>query len=654
MTGRGFSLLVLMLALCFPAFAQYPQPPLEEYGNLPLVSSAEISPDGTKVAAIANVNGSPRMIVFEIGAGISKQVGLGDIKARSVSFYDNDHVILDVSETTRTRGFRGEYEYNAAFSFNLANDKIQLLLKGTKDIFPAQSGLGRIIGRGKRQNEVLMPAYIGSPYEDPAKHLMRVNLDNGKGRILKRGTTDTIDWFADGEGNAIVRERYNNRTNKYKIQYYDGSWTTIYEKESPLIPLTIFGLTPDKTGLVFLQIANDEAGYDRIMKMSFDGEISGPIIAGRDREIGRFYFTSDRVLLGVRYSGISPEYQFLDVDLQRSVDSVTKQLPNATVYLDSWSDDRSRLLYHVFEPAVGDVWLVHNAETDGLLMITNTRPDIPVAAMGVMMSIEYPARDGLTIPAIVTLPPGTEAEDAANLPLIALPHGGPSAHDSFDFDWMAQYFANRGYAVFQPNFRGSTGFGETFKDAGRGEWGGKMQDDITDGIEALAGAGMIDPDRVCIVGASYGGYAALAGATFTPELYKCVIAIAPVSDLNLMLRTTKRESGRHHWVIDYWENLMADGDARRAKLRAISPANFAENVQAPILLLHGDDDTVVSIDQSRRMQRALNSAGKDVTFVKLRGEDHWLSVATTRLQLLQEMDAFIAEHLPVDVEPTVN
>ncbi len=175
-----------------------------------------------------------------------------------------------------------------------------------------------------------------------------------------------------------------------------------------------------------------------------------------------------------------------------------------------------------------------------------------------------------------------------------------------------------------------------------------MQDDITDGVEALAQSGLADKSRVCIVGASYGGYAALAGATFTPDLYKCVIAIAPVSDLNKMLRTEKRESGRHHWVVSYWEGLMADGDARRDKLDAISPVNFAEHVTAPVLLLHGDDDTVVPYDQSRIMERALRRADKQVELIKLKGEDHWLSVADTRMQTLREMDRFISEHLPIE------
>ena len=274
--------------------------------------------------------------------------------------------------------------------------------------------------------------------------------------------------------------------------------------------------------------------------------------------------------------------------------------------------------------------------------------NIPTNAMAVMMDIKYQARDDLQIQAILSAPPNFDAESSDPLPAIILPHGGPASYDRFDFDWMAQYFANRGYMVLQPNFRGSEGFGQAFEDAGRGEWGGKMQDDISDGLNALVSSKLVDPERVCIVGSSYGGYAALAGAVFTPKLYKCVIAIAPVSDLNRMLRDEKRDHGRHHWVLSYWENAMADGDARQNKLRSISPVRFAEDVTAPVLLLHGDDDTIVPLSQSTMMKSALERAGKQVELVKLKGEDHWLSVADTRMQTLREMDRFISEHLPLE------
>ena len=628
------------------AHAEYPQPPLEAYGALPQISSAEISPDGTKVAAIANFGEVTRAIIIETGVGVTQQIGIEESKARGVEFYDNDHIILRASETISTYGFRGEYEYSGAFAINIETLDVNQLIVRTRGLYPAQGGLGQIIGRADKAGQVLMPAFVGDRGTDPDLDLLVAKLGSNRGSRYARGTPDTIDWFVGDGGRILARERYHNKSNKYRVQWRTGeNWRDIYETEAEIPDMAILGVAADESGLVFTR---DRGEGEVLMKLGSDGEITGPMIPDRNREIDRIYTDNNRKVLGVRYAGLVPDYEFLDADLQDSYEKVLAQLPDATLYMDSWSDDRNKILYSVFDPGLGDVWLVHTRDENALSLIADSRPDIPAESIGYMMSIEYKAQDGLTIQAILTVPPNYDPEATGALPAIIMPHGGPASYDRFDFDWMAQFFANRGYAVVQPNFRGSIGFGADFQNAGRGEWGGKMQDDITDGVNALVKAGMIDPDRVCIAGASYGGYASLAGAVFTPDLYKCVIAIAPVSDLNMMITNAKRTRGKYHWVVSYWEDIMAEGDARRSKLRSISPANFAEKAAAPILLLHGNDDTVVPYEQSTKMQRQLRRAGKSVELVKLKGEDHWLSSAETRLQTLQEMDRFIAQHLPVE------
>lgn len=614
---------------------------------MPRVSDAEISPDGTKVATIVNMEDDTRIVVFSLVGDEPIQFGVEKIKARSVAFYDNDHVIFRASQTTKTYGFRGEYEFTGAFVMDLETLELDQLLGGTRNLFPAQSGLGKIIGRGENAGEVLMPAYTGGRGSDPSFDLLRVKLESPRGRRFVRGSNDTIDWFVGDKGNVLARERYDNGRNLYRVEAYQNKkWKTIHKIEDSILPMSIWGVIPDESGLVFVRVQND--GYDALMKLGLDGEVTGPILPPKDREIESIYTDNNRKILGIRYAGVEPDYAFLDDRLRESYESVSESLPEATIFLDSWTDDHDKVLYHVFEASIGDVWLSHTVSTNKLAIVANRRPDIPTAALGPIFNIEYKARDELTIGAILTAPPDYVPGDSPPQPTIVLPHGGPASYDMFSFDWMAQFFANRGYVVFQPNFRGSTGFGDAFEYAGRGEWGAKMQDDITDGLNALVTAGYADPDRVCIVGASYGGYAALAGAVFTPELYQCVIAIAPVSDLNRMLTDEKRDHGRDHWVVSYWEDIMAEGDARRKKLRAISPVHFADKVQAPVLLLHGDDDTVVPYKQSTRMRSALRDADKQVELVKLKGEDHWLSVADTRIQTLKEMDRFIAEHLPVE------
>jgi dipeptidyl aminopeptidase/acylaminoacyl peptidase len=229
-----------------------------------------------------------------------------------------------------------------------------------------------------------------------------------------------------------------------------------------------------------------------------------------------------------------------------------------------------------------------------------------------------------------------------------LPHGGPEGRDYLGFDWWAQAFASRGYAVFQPNFRGSAGFGKTFRDAGYGEWGRKMQTDVSDGLAELVRRGIVDPKRACIMGASYGGYVALAGVTVQQGLYRCAVSVAGLSDLNAMLFWREQKFGQVNEVTRSDHLFMGVKSAADGSLKAISPAHLAARSDAPMLLIHGKDDTVVPIDQSLVMKSALQSAGKPVEFVELSAEDHWLSHAPTRTQMLEASLAFVQKYNPPD------
>jgi dipeptidyl aminopeptidase/acylaminoacyl peptidase len=255
--------------------------------------------------------------------------------------------------------------------------------------------------------------------------------------------------------------------------------------------------------------------------------------------------------------------------------------------------------------------------------------------------ISYPAADGLIIHAYLTLPEGRTAK---NLPLVVLPHGGPQARDEPGFDWISQAIASRGYAVLQPEFRGSGGFGKDLLWAGFGEFGKKMQTDLSDGVRALAAQGVIDPKRVCIVGASYGGYAALAGATLDTGVYRCAVSDAGVSDLHkLVARMDNTIDNRGE---RFWDRFLGVSDYNDPKLDAISPIKHIDKVSVPILLIHGRDDTRVPFSQSQAMADALKAAGKPVEFVVLNGEDHFLSRSATRLQMLEATVKFLEANNP--------
>jgi dipeptidyl aminopeptidase/acylaminoacyl peptidase len=232
---------------------------------------------------------------------------------------------------------------------------------------------------------------------------------------------------------------------------------------------------------------------------------------------------------------------------------------------------------------------------------------------------------------------------------VVLVHGGPAASDAPGFDWWSQALASRGYAVLQPQYRGSTSVGEAHLEAGFGQWGRKMQSDLSDGVRDLANKGVIDPRRVCIMGASYGGYAALAGAAFDGDIYRCAVSLAGPADLPAM-RAYERDlhDGAKNVTLRSWDRFMGAASPSDPALDAISPARHADKVSIPVLLMHGQDDTVVPYDQSHEMAQALKRAGKPVEMITLKGEDHWLSRSETRMQMLKAAVAFVEAHNPAD------
>jgi dipeptidyl aminopeptidase/acylaminoacyl peptidase len=257
--------------------------------------------------------------------------------------------------------------------------------------------------------------------------------------------------------------------------------------------------------------------------------------------------------------------------------------------------------------------------------------------------IDFTTRDGVQLWAYVT---GHRSADGVPQPVVVMPHGGPEARDYYGYDPLVQLFAARGYLVVQPNFRGSEGFGLQFVRAGQGQWGKRMQDDVIDAFQALVKAGEADPERACIVGWSYGGYAALMGAARDPGLFQCVVSVAGVSDLIEMLRhdralyTAERSSGFLYWRVSIGE-LGRDDDA----LAATSPARMADRITAPVLLIHGKVDDVVPPQQSEMMARVLRAAGKPHELLLIEGGDHTLFEIGMRKTAYARMDAFVARHL---------
>ncbi len=634
--------LLIALIWCALTGGAGAQPPIEAYGELPDRRSLVISPDGKHAAFLSYQDGVDFMAVSTGTGDFLSGMRTDKLKARSVTFAGPDHVILRASETTRLGA--DKYENSGAFSYNVKTQKVLQIPRWTKGGLAYQTGLGRIVGKTPDGKSVFMPAFTAPNTGDAKYDLYKVDLDSGSGVVVAKGQNDTIDYFVNSNGEVVAREDYEERAGRYVLLARNGgAWSTILERSGEGIPFSILGLTPDETRFVYLQ-TDDETGYRSAFSLTLDGGAVAPLFSSAEKEIDAVLVDEFRRVIGAEFAGPTPSYEFFDRKLQDDVNALVASREGLSVRIVSWTEDYATLVVLIEGGLMSPAYYRFDRPDFRLTRLASRYSRIADADVGEVLAIEFKARDGLTIPAIVSLPPGVAA-GSKRLPAIVMPHGGPEAYDAIGFDWLAQYFANRGYIVLQPNFRGSAGFGRAHQLAGDGEWGGKMQDDITDTLATMVRIGWADGDRACIIGASYGGYAALAGGAFTPDLYKCVAAIAPVTDLETLLVDVERESGRRSLTTAYVNRLIGERRKDKEKIRALSPVNSAETFKAPVLLIHGKDDTVVPIVHSNKMLAALKKVAKPVEFIQLKKEDHWLSDSETRLQILRALDAFVSRHI---------
>jgi len=613
----------------------------EVFGALSAMRAPAISPDGSTLAYFTEVEDGPVMAIRNLSDNSGFRIDTSEVKPRSIQWVGDENVLLIASETNDFHGYRGQYEIYRAFTVDITGrTPIRQIPRAGRHI-GVNINLGRVVGVNWDESRILMPAR--SP--DGNYDLLGVDVTSGRSRIVARGAQNTLDWVVDSTGQPVMRFDHDDRRNRMQVRRrIDGEWRVAVSETTEIPSITPYGLTADTEELA-VGVRFTSTGVDGIYVLSDSGEFTRTLIEDANYDVGGAIvdpYTNH--LIGAHIDTTTPGTLWLDTEMREHQALLERSFPGLFVQIVSWARDRSRLVVRLENGSVPPLYYLFDTTERSASPLGAAYPALLDATLPTREPYSYAARDGVMIPGYLTLPAD---RDPQNLPFVLLPHGGPEARDIGGFDWLAHFIASRGYVVLQPNFRGSDGLGYKWRDAGGGGWGtGTMQHDLTDGVAALVESGMVDPDRVCIVGASYGGYAALAGATFTPELYACAAAIAPVTNVPAFLTTTREKYGRESSAIASWtRQLGGEENMSRERLRSISPALHAENVQAPILLLHGRDDTVVDISQSNQMERALRRAGADVRLVRLPNEDHGMSTAETRIQMLTELEAFLAEHL---------
>jgi len=636
-----------MAALLLAAPAQ--AAPLEAYGRLPAINMVDVAPDGSALALIVTVNDESMIVIKSVTGPVLASAKIGFRKVRSVQWADGDHVVIEVSNTAVIEGVSYLRENYQGISLNVRTGQlVQLPTKALDTVVNVIAGRIQPAHDGKKP-VLLTPLWSTEAGNMQAKSshldLFKIDLDSGQATVVQMGDSDTRNYLANADGKVLAKSSYKENQSEDNATWAmqlrkGGGWQTVFSTTEAAETPSLWGTSPDGQSVIIDTWDKDTSLWRPTLVGLADGKSGGFI--GPARDLGPV-IGPDGVVLGFYYQDNFVEYDFIEPRLKALWPPFRAAFKGQSVSLTSWTPDFKKLILYVEGENSAGAYYMADTSTKRVDPIGVAYPKIGPADIAVARKIRYPAGDGLEIDAILTAPKGREEK---NLPLIVLPHGGPEAYDTTAFDWWAQALASRGYAVLQPNFRGSTNRGHAFKAAGYGEWGRKMQTDLSDGVAFLAKQGVIDPKRVCIFGGSYGGYAALAGVTLQQGVYRCAISLAGPSDLPGRLHDEILRAGEQSALIRYRKRFYGVTGERDPKLREISPAAHANTVEAPILLIHGKDDTVVPYSESQKMASALKAAGKPYEFVTLDGEDHWLSRSQTRLQMLTAAVAFLEKNNP--------
>lgn len=597
-----------------------------------------MSPDGSRLAVEQTSDGVTAIAVYD--AETLEQVR--DYKLTSLQRADsfrwagNDKLIVSVSMPALFFGF--PVRINRLFVRNLTTGDAWVLDTPADVVWG-----GEIIHIADDGSFVLVSAQKN--YRDnPAVYRHELVPGAERERIV-RPQRGIWSWTADDAG--VVRLGFGGSNRRLKI-YYRETADDDFELVDKLRPdderarvwNVIRIVSGSDTGFV---LEDNEEGRVGVRLADYStGEILDTFYENPDWDVEELWLDRDGEPLAALYTDDRDQIQWFDEDMERLHRQVGEALGQETVRIITRSRGNERMLVWAGSESDPGALYVFTPETPELKLLGNFRPEIDFSQLASTQAIRYTARDGLKIAAYLTLPRGREAR---GLPLIILPHGGPfGIRDKLQYNDEVQLLANRGYAVLQPNFRGSGGYGEDFYERGHGEVGRGMQDDLDDAMDWAVAEGIADPKRVCVVGGSYGGYAALWAVLRNPERYRCAASWAGVTDWDRMLRYDRKflsRDGRRRWE----SQIEGEDDV---DLRELSPYRQAERLNRPVLLAHGTNDSNVPFTQFEDMVKASERAPIPPTALAVRGAGHSFLRASHEKKWYDALDAFLAEHNPAD------
>lgn len=642
---------ILLVTLASMPLAHAAAPPAAAFGSLPAQSNLTLTSDGHYLAWADQRAVPTRLVIFDLAAHkMQRTIDLPQRgKLRGLYWTDANTLLTLVSESIDRRGTsKTAYELVWTIAYDPAGGDGRMLPgMGENKRGAFSSAMAHLVSvHGPDPRTILMALPVGKNHE---RCLVAVSVAGGDFHIVKCGSDMTAAWVVDIHGSPVAREDWDPGHHAWcVVSVITGKPRQLLCQDDAIAPPNLAGVLPDSSAVVVL--ATNGRPHQAAWAYPLDGSPARVLVEEPDNDVTGVYADHHTgAIVGVFLGGAETKVHWLDGSVAQRFNSVQRAFPGKAIAIYGWTSDGSKTLALVQAADAAPVYYLIDFSTHRADIAAEPYPELTDVKLGAVKEISYSARDGTKIPAYLTLPPGAAS---GPLPLVVLPHGGPQARDYPTFDFTVQFLASRGYAVLQPEFRGSTGFGDAFERAGYRQWGGLMQDDVTDGVQAMVEQHIADSHRICIAGYSYGGYAALAGAAFTPQLYACAVSVSGVSDIPGLLRSVvPRSSSIGYFGYVRVFSSMGDetaahiGSPNDSRLAEKSPINAVRAISIPVLIMYGTDDGVVPNDQSERMAHALQAANKPVTVVKLPAEDHWLSHTSTRVQVLTSLESFLAEHL---------
>jgi dipeptidyl aminopeptidase/acylaminoacyl peptidase len=644
----------LALALSIPAQAQSKasEIPVETFMRRAENQAMSLSPDGKLLAALTPLNGRDNLVVVDIAKKTRTTItSFSTADVIDFQWVNANRLFFRVADGRDALGrveFLGSYSIDA--DGNDQRDLSRLVYGNSPSAMERRPGLSLI--RHKEGDEV----YAGMRLRRrEAVDVYVLNTRTGRHRLVTEDAPpDTVGWTLDWNGvpRAAISVHQESAKSAFWYRPDDKSpwrkmmeWDAVLRDEEFIQPMVF---TPDnKTLIVASNVGRDRSAifrYDPEAKKMGEVMFEHPLV---DLDSGLIVNQVTHEVEGIRYSADKPGVAWVIDDMAKLQRQVDATLPGKINFLIRSREPSNRVLIFSQSDVDPGRYYLLNKSPLSIEELLPTRPWIKPELMSPRQYMPYKARDGLEIPAWVTIPKGTSGK---NLPLVVHVHGGPWVRDYGWIEWTryseGQFFASRGYAVLQPEPRASTGFGRKLTQAGYRQWGMAMQDDLTDGIAALVKAGIVDPKKVCIYGGSYGGYAALWGPIKDPELYRCAIPWVAVSDLVLSQTATWSDTNRSRMNWDTSRRKMTGSASdERAMLEKVSPYLHADRIKIPVLLAMGGDDQRVPIEHGTRMRDAMDKAGVKHEFVVYTAEGHGLNKDENIYDFFKRVEKFLAENL---------